>query len=612
MSPESRRLPPEPQLAFDETGLILGAAFNDSYFSRDNGLEEARCVFLAGCGLPAGWNGRDHFTLAELGFGTGLNFLATWQAWRATRQPHQILHVVSTEAFLMSPADAGRAHACWPELADLSARLLANWPVRAFGPQRIWFEEDGLCLTILIGPALDQLRGMDFAANAWFLDGFAPSRNTDMWSLPLLAEVARLSAPGARAATYSVAGHVRRTLAGLGFEVYRQPGFGTKRERLEAIWPGPASSAPPRPKSALIIGGGIAGAAACHALARRQITPHLIDADPWGQTKASGNPAALIMPRLDRGDTREARFFRAAYVQAVRLYQSLGEDAFAATGVVEWPEDGRDQARLADLAENPPLPPDWLIPGPQAGLVHRTGGLAYPDRLLPALSQSAIRHPVHVASLEASAAGWTALDAQGAVLAQADICIVAAGPNLLKFLSLDLTLEGLAGQISLAPLTGALPDSAVAGGPYAAAFHGQLLFGATFDPWSLDEPRGPTVSLEAHARNQASLAKIAPELANRLDLGSAYGRASVRLTTSDRMPLAGPIVGRPGLYCLGGLGSRGFTTAPYLAEHLVATACGEPSPLDRAVALAVSPARQGKRMKMGQDRRPPPEGKPPA
>ncbi len=609
MTTPASRLPPEPDIRFDDTGLIMGEAFNDSYFSRDDGLEETRKVFLEGCGLPEAWVGQASFTIAELGFGTGLNVLATWDLWRRHRQPGQTLHFITTEAFLMAAEHAAKAHAHWPELADLSQRLLAHWPVRAFGNQRIWFAEDGFCLTILIGPALRCLQAMDFKADAWFLDGFAPSRNDDMWSLELLQEVARLCAPGARLATYSVAGAVRRALETCGFAVSRMPGFGSKRQRLEAVWPGERAGAPAKPSSVLVIGGGIAGAAAAHAFGRRGIVVEQVDGDPCGQTKASHNPAALIMPRLDRGDTREARFFRAAYLCATSLYASLGREIFAPIQVQELPGDDRDRMRLDDLAKNPPLPPELLSKIDTGGLLHRSGGLVYPDRLLPRLAQQASRHPVAASALHYADGQWQALNDVGEVLAQAAACVVAAGTQLDRFVTLHTELEGRAGQISLAQIQGALPETALAGGPYAAAFHGQLLFGATFDPWDLARFDKPEVTVAGHSQNVETLSEIAPELAARIDLKTAFGRASVRVAAKDRLPIAGVAASRSGeqgsgLFVLGALGSRGFTTALWLAEHVASLACGEPSPLERDVAGAVSPKRFELRRHKGQTQPP--------
>ena len=610
MTTPASRLPPESEISFDDRGLILGDAFHDSYFSRDNGLEETRIVFLKGCGLPEAWRSQSHFTVAELGFGTGLNVLATWDLWRNTRQPGQILHFITTEAFLMAADHAAKAHAHWPELADLSGQLLARWPVRAFGNQRIWFEDDGFCLTILVGPALPSLQAMDFKADAWFLDGFAPSRNAEMWSPELLQEVARLCAPGARLATYSVAGAVRRGLEACGFTVSRQPGFGSKRQRLEAVWPGKRESAPAKPASVLIIGGGIAGAAVSFAFARRGVRVELLDSDPCGQSKASHNPAALVMPRLDRGDTREARFFRAAYLCATSLYADVGREMFAQTQVQELPGDDRDRMRLGDLGQNPPLPPELLGRIDNCGLLHRTGGLVYPDLLLPCLSQNATRHPVTAAALRYQSGQWQALNEAGDVLAEAEVCVVASGTHLDRFVELDTALEGRAGQISLAQIDGALPETAVAGGPYAAAFHTQLLFGATFDPWDLGRSDKPDVVASGHHQNRDSLSSIAPELSARINLATAFGRSSVRVAAKDRLPIAGAALPKasqegPGFFVMGALGSRGFTTAHWLAEHVASLACGEPSPLERNVSVAVSPKRFEERRHRGQTPRQP-------
>lgn len=605
----SSRLPPEPDISFDEAGLILGEAFRDSYFSRDDGLKETRQVFLQGCRLPEAWAERPVFTIAELGFGTGLNVLATWDLWRRTRAPGQILHFITTEAFLMASQHAAKAHAHWPELAELSRLLLASWPVRAFSNQRIWFEADGFCLTILIGPALRSLQAMDFQADAWFLDGFAPSRNEDMWSPELLQEVGRLSAPGARIATYSVAGHVRRSLEACGFEVARLPGFGSKRQRLEAVWPGQRADIPAKPSSVLVIGGGIGGAAAAHAFAQRGLEVHLIEADPCGQVMASRNPAALVMPRLDRGDTREARFFRAAYLHATRIYASFENDVFAQTQVQELPGDNRDRLRLGDLAQDPPFPPELLAGLEGGGLLHRTGGLVYPDRLLPRLMGNATRHPVSVSALRFKAGTWQALTETGAVVASAPICVVATGPKLDRFVSLSTELEGRAGQISLAQVEGPLPEIALAGGPYAAAFYDRLLFGATFDPWDLSREDKPVVTPAGHLQNFETLSEIASPLTSRIELATATGRASVRVAAKDRLPLAGAALPKmseagPGLFVLGALGSRGFTTAHWLAEHVASLACHEPSPLERDVISAVSPQRFEDRRRKGQTPRP--------
>ncbi len=176
------RLPREPVLDWNDETAPRAVAFDDVYFSRAGGLVEAETVFLAGCGLPTRWADKDRFAIGELGFGSGLNVLAAWRAWKSTRKPHAILHISSIEAFPLARADAARALAQFPEVADLAAKLLARWPVRAFGPQRLWFPEDGFALTLHVGDVDRVLASLRGRFDAWFLDGFAPARNGAMWS----------------------------------------------------------------------------------------------------------------------------------------------------------------------------------------------------------------------------------------------------------------------------------------------------------------------------------------------------------------------------------------------------------------------------------------------
>ncbi|MGE3304190.1 MAG: tRNA (5-methylaminomethyl-2-thiouridine)(34)-methyltransferase MnmD, partial [Hyphomonadaceae bacterium] len=386
------RLPALPDLDWTEDGQPRARAYDDVYFSKAGGLAEARAVFLAGCGLPEAWAGRARFAIGELGFGAGLNALAVWDAWRRTRPPGGMLHFTSVEAFPLPREAAARALGAFPEIADLAVRLLAAWPVRAPAPQRLWFPEDGFALTVQIGEACGVLAGMTGAFDAWFLDGFAPARNEAMWRPELFSRVAALSAPGARAATYSVAGGVRRGLEAAGFAVEKRAGFAAKRERLEArLAKPPAAPAPLHPYAsrmparAVIIGGGIAGACLAHAFARRGTAVMLLEAEDLG-AGASGAPAALVMPRLERGAAPLGRLHLAAYLEAVRLYESLG--AFSAIGVEQGPANARERETFASLAADPPLPEDWLRAQPD-GVLHPRAGLVAPAAALAPMTRAA-------------------------------------------------------------------------------------------------------------------------------------------------------------------------------------------------------------------------------
>jgi tRNA 5-methylaminomethyl-2-thiouridine biosynthesis bifunctional protein len=213
------RLPDAPDLDWSESGGPRARVFDDVYFSERGGLAESEAVFLAGCGLPDAWAGRSQFAVCELGFGAGLNALALWRAWSRARNPRAILHMFSIEAHPMARADAARSLSAFAELGDLAERLLAAWPVRARAPQRLWFPEDGFALTLIIDDVASALSGLEGRFDAFFLDGFAPARNPAMWRPEVFARLRDLSAPGARAASYSVAGVVRRGLEAAGFEV---------------------------------------------------------------------------------------------------------------------------------------------------------------------------------------------------------------------------------------------------------------------------------------------------------------------------------------------------------------------------------------------------------
>ena len=186
--------------------------FGDVYFSAEDGLAETRHVFLGGCGLPEAWAGKGGFTIGETGFGSGLNFLAAWQSWRKTAPPGSRLHYVSVEGFPLSPADLKRVHEPWPELAELSQALLAVYPLPRPGFHRLLLDSGRVSLTLMLGEALNMLSSLEGRVDAWFLDGFAPSGNPDMWRPEVLDEIARLSAPDARLASFTVAG-VRSALS---------------------------------------------------------------------------------------------------------------------------------------------------------------------------------------------------------------------------------------------------------------------------------------------------------------------------------------------------------------------------------------------------------------
>jgi tRNA 5-methylaminomethyl-2-thiouridine biosynthesis bifunctional protein len=597
--------------------LASRAAFDDVYFSKDGGLEEAEAVFLAGTGLPEMWRNRDRFALCELGFGTGLNILALWRAWKNTRLPHAQLHISTIESFPLAKQDAALVLGHFPGVSDLSEQLLARWPVRAYAPQRLWFPEDGLSLTVFTGEAERVLAGLTGQFDAWFLDGFAPARNPQMWSPELLNQIARLSAPGARAATFTVAGDVRRGLEAVGFAVEKKPGFGKKRERLEAtfreqapraVQPSIYPYAATNPKRVAILGAGIAGASMARALTRRGIEVVVLEAARELGAGASGNPAALVMPRLDRGGVL-SEVYLAAYLHAVALYEDLA--VFEARRVEQLAQDG-GEAALADLLNDPPLPADWFSRLPSGAALHAKAGVIRPQTASKRMLEDATlicESPVQ--RLDRDGDGWVLVAPDGRALLRADVVVIACGAALTNFEPASFLPIAIShGQIEWGKAEA--PAHALTRGSYVAPFDSGVLFGATFDKAAGEAP----VLQDARVRNLTSLQELAPEVAASVDEASLKSRASERATTPDRAPIAGllpdaerwlaqyadlahgrrvqtetPPPAHDGVYVIGGLGARGLTLAPLLGEILAGEMCNEPGLLSQIARDAIHPAR---------------------
>jgi len=561
-------------LEWTPDGAPRSLRFDDIYFSKDGGLDETRAVFLQGCGLPQAWRGRRRFTVAETGFGTGLNILALLQLWRAHRPDGARLQIFSAEAYPLTRPEAARALAAWPELADLAETLIARWPRRAPGFHRVDWPELGATLDLAVGDVLWALEDWDGRADAWFLDGFSPAKNPLMWRQQVLAAIAARSAPDAVLGTFTVAGAVRRGLEAAGFSAEKRPGHGNKRERLEARLPGPPATDPPAPTVA-IVGAGIAGAALARAFRAQGLTPVLVR-DP-DAAAASGNPAALVAPALDAGGGPRARFYAQAFARAVDAYRSVGPAAVIGQGVEQLAWTERDGGRF-DTVLAAGLFEDGALTRTPAGLMIAEGLWIRPDAVIDAWLEGCPVIDARVQALTGADGGWTLLDGEGRPIVRAEVVCLAVGadPALVEGLTIEFT--PVRGQVSWAQ--GLTLDRARAWGGYAAPMDGGVLFGATHDRGRRDS----NLSAEDHARNLATLAQALPglaALAADLPLG---GRAAVRATTFDRMPAAGP-AGPPGLYILGGLGSRGFTTAPLLAEHIAAAVLGAPSPLPRALQI---------------------------
>lgn len=591
-------------LVWDEEGVPSSEAYGDVYFSKADGLAESRAVFLEGCGLPQAWANRSRFVVAELGFGTGLNILALLQLWQAQGPAKGHLHIFSIEAHPLTAAEAIRALSAWPELGDLSALLTAQWPGQARGFHRIDLPHLRVVIDVAIMEVEAALKAWTGSADAWFLDGFSPALNPQMWREEVLALVGAHSAPGARLATFTVAGSVRRGLAAQGFSVDKRPGFGRKRQRLEAIWPGEAlrdlSAAPPAPRVA-VIGAGIAGAALVRAFRHAGIRVEVFEAQGVG-AGASGNPAALMTPRLDAGAGVAGVLHAQSYNHALQLYRRETPQAILAEGVMQLETAPTDVRRFDTIAAQDLFEPqdlqrlDAADASARLGETVPVGGLwmARALTLRPSSVLAAWLDPVntgHVAALHKTLDGvWILQGSEGEVLAHVDLVCIASGAGASALLP-DLPFVPVRGQASWTE--GGAIKSAAAWGGYAVSTGSGVLFGSTHDRGDTETDERP----EDHQRNRATLEGGLPNLAAQLEGQAVTGRASIRATVPDQLPVVGAMPDQPGLMVLGALGSRGYTLAPLLAEHLVALVLGTPSPLPRSVIKALEPGRFAERQR---------------
>ena len=635
-----------------QDGQPVSRRFGDVYFSRDSGREETRHVFLEGNRLRERWAGlapHARFTIGETGFGTGLNFACAWALWDELAPPDARLRYVSVERYPLASADIARTLGMWPELAGWRDALLAQWSELASGWHRFVLGGGRVLLTILAGDVRTVLPRLDARVDAWFLDGFAPAKNPEMWQPDVLTQIARLSAAGATCATYTVAGEVRRGLEAAGFTVENTRGFGRKRDMLRGLlrtplrlpWQAPwfARPLPHRgERRAVVIGAGLAGTSTAASLAARGWSITLLDRHETLAAEASGNPQGALYARLSPYATALSELAMSGLEYTARLLPVLGLERgvdFDPCGVVQLEYDESERARQSRLADQG-WPAGFLArldraeASARVGIAVPSGGLLFPRAgwvRPPALCRALALHAsVQVAlgrgalGLRPTSDGWEVHDLTGPLASAPAVVIAASGASGTFGETAHLPLRLIRGQLTLVPES---PGSRTLGtvlcgeGYIAPAVDGAHSLGATHK--FRDISTGVTAA--EHAENLAKLAALAPALyaalrADRLDPARLAGRAALRCSSPDYLPIIGPIVDATrfatvyaqlshdarleinmpspwldGLYVNTAHGSRGLATAPLSGEILTAYLDDEPAPLPGSVIEAVHPSR---------------------
>ncbi|WP_110666798.1 bifunctional tRNA (5-methylaminomethyl-2-thiouridine)(34)-methyltransferase MnmD/FAD-dependent 5-carboxymethylaminomethyl-2-thiouridine(34) oxidoreductase MnmC [Salinicola halophilus] len=624
----------------------FSARYDDVYFSREDGREESRFVFLAHNRLAerlAAWPSSRAFVVGETGFGSGLNMLLAWECFDRHAPASARLHLISTEKHPMGRDSLARIWQSWPDLAARAQTLIAQWPHAVAGIHRLRLDAR-VTLDLHIGDAAESLAALDGQVDAWFLDGFAPAKNPDMWHAGLFRAMAAASHGETTFATFTCAGFVRRGLADAGFRWRKVPGFGRKREMLcGELATQPADDArrdtpwfsPPPLRSAehvAVIGAGIAGASVAEALTRRGSRVTLVD--PGGIAGgASGNPQAALYVKLAAEPNRQSLFYLAALQHAHRLLATLDPERtlWSDCGLLALASDEREQRRQRRFLDHYGLPANLVDACPAeratalSGLAQRMDALHYADagwvdpaalcRRLIARSGATLRQAA-LKTLRETEAGWQlvfdndSLD-DGPLIV--DQVVFAAGAASTAWLE-GIPLQSIRGQVSMLEddALPALERVLCAEGYVLPPRNGRLTFGATFHPNDADT----TVRDTDHRRNLTELSRTAPALGE-IDPGRLTGRASVRAASPDKTPYAGPVpiaarwradygdLGKdarrrfttpgahyPGLWISAAHGSRGMVSAPLCAELVASRIHGEPLPLPRALVDHLHPGRR--------------------
>lgn len=587
-------------------GTPYSSESRDLYHSVHGAVEQSRHVFLGGNGLPARWQGRERFTILETGFGLGINFLAAWEAWRTDPRRPRRLHFVSIERRPFSRADLAAALAPIEELAELARALVALWPPALRGFHRLHFDAGNVVLTLLLGEARELLPQLVARADAFFLDGFAPARHPEIWSPEVVRELARLAAPGATLATWTVAGGVRTALAGAGFSVEKKAGLGTGREMLVGRRDAGVEPADPQ-RRAVVVGAGLAGILTAERLAARDWDVELIDARASRSVAAVG----LVRPIANLRDAVNAQVSRSAFLYALQHYRALTHDGFhlqyEQPGVLQLAADAEEAARFEAIARSQGYPADFLeyVDAPRAraiaGREVRGPGWWFPGGALVSLESLAVaslsragarvRRTVGraVERIERERTNWRALDADGRVIAEAPTLVVANAVDARRLLpQARLTLSAVRGQVTyLPPDPRRALDAIVSGSGYVAPLlDGGFCVGASYH----HEDSDPSVRVADHRENLERAETMLPGFTAWVDAERLLGWTGFRTTVPDRMPIFGATAVE-GVHVATGLGSRGLLWAPLGAELLASQLSNEPLPLGRDHAGAISPRR---------------------
>ena len=612
--------------------------FGDIFFSRLGGLEESRHIFIALNNLDKRFQESEDFRIAELGFGTGLNFLLAWKLWIERAPKNTKLHYVSTELFPMRAEDMRHALALWPEIVPFSEELISNLPLAIEGVHRIHFAQGRVSLTLLYGDAQDTLSKLEILNNkfdCWFLDGFSPQKNPLMWEQSLIRSISSLTKQGGTFATYSVAGFLRRALIESGWQIEKVAGFAHKREALkgtlttlktetsfkpQAPWFSLKKIENKKSRSAIVIGGGLAGCWSAYCLAREGIEVTLIERESKLASQASGNHAALSVPYLSLEKNARQRFYISAFDYNRRELDYIEKIGAYFERNVSGAIHQLPKARISSLVsrfESLSIPAEIARQHSDEALFYSKAGSLRPEILCRALTALfpdliTLKLETEALSLSPDENKWELVSENLKI--KADVAVIANSYDALQFSQTNwMPLTKVRGELVL--VEDKKPkrylQNALCGNSYVIPLSEKdFLIGASYNQVFLDPAPCHEIQSKLFEQSQSEFA-VFSEHAKIIS-----SRVAFRASTYDRMPYVGPVpdISRclesykdykkgfppesfadcdylPGLYVNLGHGSRGVVSTPLCAEIVSSFVSNSPLPIENDLLPFLLPMR---------------------
>lgn len=633
-----------------QNGQPYSPEFDDVYFSADNGMQETEHVFIHHNQLLPRFeqNKKAFFCIVETGFGSGLNFLIAVKHWLALSEPTQTLYFYSVEKTPFSLQDLKQAHQSWPALNDIAEALQQQYQVASYGFHQFDLFNGRVKLVLMLGEVDNMLTqmstGLAGGVDAWFLDGFAPDCNPDMWSENVFLQIQRLSQKGSTFSTYTAAGFVRRGLMAQGFTVNKVSGIGKKRHMLagkfthentpefysQQPWYESEISNRIKSNAVTIIGAGIAGISSAWALVKRGYQVQIFEAGNALGEQASGNSRGMIMPRLNVQDSADAEFYTSAYFYALRCLKKLDpqQQCWQQTGGLQLPSSERSKKQMLNYPQDASLVQtlDAQNATEICGLdIQQTvhyfpqAACVFPVKLLQKMIDEMgnalnIHYNMNIDAIDYVDEHWQLKNKQHEIVHKTPCLILANAWQLKKYAQLQhINLQAARGQLNYYQ---------------ANARSKKLNMPLSFDAYLMPENNGMHVSGASFELDDCSTELSDTEASANLNAINQWfkhlfsqqdingGRASVRAVTADRIPIVGPVAKHaqflddygdlhkgkpanqypiaqnlPNLYINSGYGARGFSSAFLSSELLAAIICDEPLPVSKRVRYALHSSR---------------------